>query len=83
MDTFINDVNALSIGPVFTLDAARLGPQLMDAAGGVRHGLGLGVRLSMMNGMHVTGGYAWNPSPMPWESRGAWLLSLTMTDLLR
>ena len=83
MDTFINDVNALAVGPVFTFDAARLGPQAAHDAGGMRYGLGLGARLSIVNVLHLTALYAWNPSPLPWESRGAWLVSFVLTDLLR
>jgi hypothetical protein len=83
MDTFINDVNAVAIGPVVALDAARLGPQLESAAGGTRYGVGIGARLSIVNVLHLTVLYSWNPSPRPWESRGAWLMSLTLTDLLR
>ena len=83
MDTFINDVNAVAIGPVVALDAARLGPQLGSDAGGMRYGIGIGARLSIVNVLHLTALYAWNPSPRPWESRGAWLMSLTLTDLLR
>ena len=83
MDTFINDVNAVAIGPVVALDAARLGPQLESAAGGTRDGVGIGARLSIVNVLHLTALYSWNPSPQPWESRGAWLMSLTLTDLLR
>jgi hypothetical protein len=83
MDTFINDVNALAVGPVLTFDAARLGPQRADEAGGMRYGIGLGVRLSIVNVLHLTALYSRNPSPLPWESRGAWLVSLAFTDLLR
>jgi hypothetical protein len=83
MDTFINDVNALAVGPVVTFDAARLGPQQGNEAGGMRYGIGLGVRLSIVNVLHLTALYSRNPSPMPWESRGAWLVSLAFTDLLR
>ena len=49
----------------------------------MRDGIGLGVRLSIVNVLHLTALYSRNPSPMPWESRGAWLMSLAFTDLLR
>jgi hypothetical protein len=83
MDTFINDVNAVAIGPVVALDAARLGPQIGSDAGGTRYAVGIGARLSIVNVLHLTVLYSWNPSPQPRESRGAWLMSLTLADLLR
>ncbi len=83
IDTFINDINAVSIGPVVSFDAARIGPQTTDEAGGTRYGIGLGVRLSIVNVLHLTALYAWNPSPLPWESRGAWMMTLNVSDLLR
>ena len=83
MDTFINDINAVAVGPVLSFDAARIGPQTADAAGGTRYGIGLGVRVSIVNVLHLTTLYAWNPSPRPWESRGAWMLTLNLSDLLR
>lgn len=83
MDTFINDINAFSIGPVLSFDAARIGPQEAHQAGGTRYGIGLGVRVTIVNVLHLTTLYAWNPSPLPWESRGAFMMTLTISDLLR
>jgi hypothetical protein len=83
MDTFINDINAFAVGPVVSFDAARIGPQEADQAGGTRYGIGLGVRVSIVNVLHLTTLYAWNPSPLPWESHGAWMMTLTISDLLR
>ena len=83
MDTFINDINAVAVGPVLSFDAARIGPQTADQAGGTRYGIGLGVRVSIVNVLHLTALYAWNPSPLPWESRGAWMMTLNVSDLLR
>ena len=83
MDTFINDINAVAVGPVLSFDAARIGPQNADQAGGTRYGIGLGLRVSIVNVLHLTALYAWNPSPLPWESRGAWMMTLTISDLLR
>jgi hypothetical protein len=83
MDTFINDINAFAVGPVLSFDAARIGPQEADQAGGTRYGIGLGVRVSIVNVLHLTTLYAWNPSPLPWESHGAFMMTLTISDLLR
>ena len=83
MDTFINEVNAVAIGPVVAFDAARLDPRPAADAAGLRYGIGLGARVSIVNVLHLTALYAWNPSPSPAERRGAWLMSLTLTDLLR
>jgi hypothetical protein len=83
IDTFINDINAVSVGPVLSFDAARIGPQDAAQAGGTRYGIGLGIRVSIVNVLHLTALYAWNPSPLPWESRGAWMMTLSISDLMR
>ena len=83
IDTFVNQVNALSIGPAVLFDLARIGPQVNSAGGGLRKALGLGARLTVMNVLNLTGGYAWTLSPQPWEKSGAIFFSLTISDLLR
>jgi hypothetical protein len=83
LDTFIEDVNVVSLAPVAIFDAARLGPQPDAVAGGVRYGVGGGLRLSLMNVLNITAGYAVNPSPKPWETRGAFFFSLDIVDLFR
>jgi hypothetical protein len=83
LDTFIEDVNVVSVAPIAVFDAARLGPQIDSQAGGVRYGIGGGLRLTMMNLMNITAGYAVNPSPRPWETRGAFFFSLDIVDLFR
>jgi hypothetical protein len=41
------------------------GPQSAPGYGGVRYGLGAGIRLSIVT-FDVTLGYSWNPNPRPW-----------------
>ena len=82
LDTLIHEVNGISIGPMFIVDAARIGPQ-KESAGGVRYGIGGGVRVSIMNVMNISAGYAKNPSPRAWESPGALFVSLDFVDLFR
>jgi hypothetical protein len=83
LDTFVHDVNAVSLAPVVVFDAARLGPQVDAQGGGVRYGIGGGVRLTFMNLLNMTAGYAVNPSPRPWETHGAFFFSLDIVDLFR
>jgi hypothetical protein len=83
MDTFVHQVNALSVGPAIAFDAARIGPQVASQGGGFRYGVGFGTRIVVMNVLNLTAGYAWNPAPRPWEKRGALFFALTVTDLLR
>jgi hypothetical protein len=83
IDTFVNQVNALSVGPAVLFDFAHIGPQVDASAGGIRKGVGLGARVTVMNVLNLTGGYAWTISPRPWEKSGALFFSLSITDLLR
>jgi hypothetical protein len=82
-DTLVHEVNAVSVGPAVFFDAARIGPQSAAQGGGVRYGVGGGVRISVMNVMNITAGYAWNPDPRPWEKPGAFFVSLDFIDLFR
>jgi len=69
--SLLYEVNLASISPVFNFDAARIGPQSSSAGGGVRYGIGGGARLTFVDALRLTAGYAWNPNRKPWEGRGA------------
>ena len=83
LDTVVEDVNGISVGPMFLFDVARIGPQTESAGGGVRYGIGGGIRVAIMNVVTVSAGYSQNPSPRPWESSGAMFVSLEFVDLFR
>jgi hypothetical protein len=69
--SLLYEVNLASISPVFNFDAARIGPQSSSAGGGLRYGIGGGARLTFVDALQLTAGYAWNPNRKPWEGRGA------------
>lgn len=73
----------ISVSPVFVFDMARLGPRRINDSGGLRYGVGGGVRFTLASHVNVTVGYAANPDRRPWESRGAWFASLDFLDLIR
>jgi hypothetical protein len=64
-------MNLASVSPVLTFDAARIGPQTSGAGGGFRYGIGGGARLTFLDALQLTAGYSVNPTPKPWEGRGA------------
>jgi hypothetical protein len=65
------EMNLASVSPVLTFDAARIGPQTSGAGGGFRYGIGGGARLTFLDTLQLTAGYSVNPTPKPWEGRGA------------
>jgi hypothetical protein len=81
--TLIDELNFAAISPVLVADAARIGPQPSNAAGGFRYGVGGGIRFTFLNSMRFTGGYAFNPDPKPWEGRGAAFFALEILSLFR
>ena len=52
-------------------------------AGGVRYGLGGGIRFSILDSIRFTAGYAANPNPKAWEGRGAAFFKLEITSFTR
>lgn len=81
--TLIDEMNFFSVSPVAIFDLARIGPQPSDAGGGVRYGIGGGIRFTLLDAVRFTGGYAFNPNPKPWESRGAAFFSMDVISLFR
>jgi hypothetical protein len=71
VNTIFDELNAVSLGPAFLLDAAHIGQRGPPGAQATRYGIGLGVRLSVASSFHVTGGYAWNPDRHGAERPGA------------
>jgi hypothetical protein len=78
LDTFLHELNLVSVSPVGIFDVARIWPDQF----GTRFGIGGGVRLSLVN-FNVTLGYAVNPKPRFQEGRGAFFFSMDVTDLFR
>ena len=81
LDIVFRELNLASIAPVFMFDVARLGSQANQASGDLRLGVGMGVRCSLVSVAHLTVAYVFNPNPMPWEDRGAFVASLDVSDL--
>jgi hypothetical protein len=75
------EANLVAISPLLILDAARLRQRNM-IPGNVRYAMGGGLRLSIVS-LDLTAGYAWNPTRKPWESRGALLFSMEVSNLFR
>jgi hypothetical protein len=78
LNSFLNEINIVSVSPVGIFDVARIWPDRV----GTRFGIGGGVRLSLVN-FNVTLGYAVNPKPRFQESRGAFFFSMDVTELFR
>lgn len=78
LDTFLKELNWITVSPVGIFDVARLWPDKK----GTRYGLGGGARITVVN-FNVTVGYAVNPNPRPHEGRGALFFSMDITDLFR
>jgi hypothetical protein len=78
LNSFLYQLNLLSVAPVGILDVARVWP----ASVGTRYAAGGGVRLSLVNA-NFTLGYAFNVQKRPGEGPGALFLSLDVTDLFR
>jgi hypothetical protein len=81
VNTLINEMNFAAISPVVIADAARIGPQISDAGGGYRYGLGGGIRFTFVDSLRLTAGYAFNPNPESWEERGAVYFGLEILSL--
>jgi hypothetical protein len=79
--SLLYEMNLGSISPVFNFDAARIGPQPSGSGGGFRYGIGGGARLTFLDALQLTAGYAWNPTPKPWEGRGAALFGVEVLNL--
>jgi hypothetical protein len=83
LNTILDEMNIVSISPVIVFDAARLAPSGTDPYGGFRYGLGGGIRLSLVNSISLTAGYAWNPDRRPREGPGAFFFALETRNLFQ
>ena len=79
INTFIDDINLVSVSPVVMLDVAHLGPA--SSRLGTRYGIGGGLRVSIVNSVDFTFGYVANPKRLPKESPGAFFLSVQFKDV--
>jgi hypothetical protein len=82
LDVIFRELNMVAVSPVVMFDAARIGPQKLLDSGGVRYGVGTGVRFSLVT-LDLTLGYSWNLNRRPGEGRGAFVFSLDVADLFR
>ena len=83
IEAVLYDLNIYSISPVVVYDMARIADFRPDTAGGLRHGIGGGIRLTLVNSVSFTLGYAFNPDRRPFEGRGALFFGLTFRDLFQ
>jgi hypothetical protein len=79
--TILDEMNAISLAPVFIVDAARLGQHAPPSSNVTRYGLGTGVRLSLASAFHLSGGYTWNVNRSASERRGATFLMVEVATL--
>jgi hypothetical protein len=77
--TLLYETNLLAVSPLLMLDVAHLSPQPGDA--GRRSGLGLGVRITLVDSVDVSVGYMANRRRQPGEDRGAFFLTMTLREL--
>ena len=82
LDVIFRELNLVALSPVAMFDVARIGPQSSQGYGGLRYGVGGGVRFSLVT-LDLTCGYALNPHRHPNEGRGAFVFSMTISDLFR
>lgn len=82
LNTIFEDINLFSVSPLFTFDVGRLGRESTDGRGGVRYGLGGGVRFTLVSHVVFDAGYAWNVRRrMMSEPKGAFFFAMTFRDL--
>jgi hypothetical protein len=82
VNVFFNELNLVSLSPVLMLDVADIGSKRRPLGDDLRSGVGLGVRLGLVN-VDFTVGYSVNPEPRRGEARGAFVFMLTINDLFR
>ena len=82
VDVFFNELNLVSVSPVLMLDVASIGSKHRAIFDDPRYGVGLGLRLGLVN-VDLTFGYSVNPEPRRGEARGTFVFLLTINDLFR
>ena len=81
IDSILYDLNIYSVSPVFAFDVARIGECQPGTSGGVRYGVGGGLRLTLVKSVSFTLGYMVNRDRRPSEGRGALFFGLALRDL--
>jgi hypothetical protein len=79
--TILDEMNAVSLAPVFVFDAARLGQHALPSSQTTRYGVGAGVRFSLASAFHVSAGYTWNVNRSLPERRGASFVMMEVATL--
>jgi hypothetical protein len=79
--TILDEMNAVSLAPVFVFDVARLGQHALPSSQTTRHGVGAGVRFSVASAFHVSAGYTWNVNRSLPERRGASFVMMEVATL--
>jgi hypothetical protein len=82
LDVVFRELNLVEVSPVVMFDAARLGPKKSPGFGGFRYGAGPALRFSVVT-LDFTAGYSFNLNRKPMEGRGAFVFSMTISDLFR
>jgi hypothetical protein len=82
LDVVFRELNLIEVSPVLMFDAARIGPKTSPGFGNFRYGLGPAMRFSIVT-LDFTAGYSFNLNRMPAERRGAFVFSMTISDLFR
>jgi hypothetical protein len=76
------ELNLIAISPVFMFDAAKIGAKTSPGGNRTRYGVGTGVQVSIVS-LDVRLGYSFNVHRQTSDSRGAFVFSLSVSDLLR
>jgi hypothetical protein len=82
LDVVFRELNLIEVSPVLMFDAARIGPKTSPGYGNFRYGVGPALRFSLVT-LDFTAGYSFNVNRKPRESRGAFVFSMTISDLFR
>jgi hypothetical protein len=82
VNAVLQELNAVSIGPVLMLDAVRLSEREPVLDEPIYVGIGTGLRVSVVNTLHLSAGYSWNVARSGGERHGAGFAVLEFTTLL-
>jgi hypothetical protein len=82
LDVVFRELNLIEVSPVLMFDAARIGPTTSPGFGKFRYGVGPALRFSVVT-LDFTAGYSFNVNRKPTEGRGAFVFSMTISDLFR
>jgi len=80
MDVLVDETNVIAVSPVAIFDVAWIGPA--ESGYGTRYGAGGGLRVTLVNSVDFTLGYAVNINRHGGESAGAPFFAIQLRDLL-